>query len=146
MCHAQRGVAFIPGTGPELSWHKCQYLHGEWSQQLNGVGEWMGMGGEELDRAIILPCPVDQEVKISLGASPSLSIGYLVPFPFPYGFCLTLVLIFFCLWCPSRNVTVFDKVYLWPFKWRYDTSWMRIKKLYSQSSDSKFSFYLLYSL
>ena len=45
MCHAQRGVAFIPGTGPVLGWHKCQYLHGEWSQQLKGVGEWMGAGG-----------------------------------------------------------------------------------------------------
>ena len=89
-----------------------------------------------MGRAILLLCPADSEVKIPLEVRQSVHWIYMVSFHLPHGFCLTLVLIISCLWCSSRNLTVFDEVCGWPFKRWYDTSLMRMKELYSESSYS----------
>ena len=112
MCHAQKGLALFQVSGPLLSSDANVNICME-----SVVNNYMGwVSGWLMGRAILLPCPADSEVKIPLEVSQSVHWKYMVSFHLPHGFCLTLVLIIFCLCCSSRNLTVFDEVCGWPFK------------------------------
>lgn len=82
---AQMGIAFSI-SGPMLSFdadvNVC--VESDISNEKGRVSGWVGRHGY-----IFLPT--------TLGASQSLSIGYLVPFPLPYGFYFNFSLILLCL-------------------------------------------------
>ena len=98
-------------------------------QQLKGVVEWMGQG-QGYTPALSSRFGSED----SFRGQPVCPLGISGFSSFAHGFCLTLVLVIFCFWCSSRNLTVFNEVCGWPFKRRHDTSLMRMKEPYSQSS------------
>lgn len=125
-----KGFSPLPGVWPLVEfWFKYQHLY-RVSSTIKGVSEWMGHG-----QGYTLLCPADWSEDAFRGqpVCPLDIYGFLSFAPWFLSYCCSDYLLFMVLFQESHSFRW--GLWLALLKW-YDTSLIRMKELYSESSYS----------